>query len=480
VSREREVDRSASAAPERWTMASVGDGFVLGDAVRTGERSRARVRLDDGGGLELASHTIVRFVAAPPGKRGTGVGIDAGEVVLEAGGDGLSLVTGIGAAWIEGGGVARFRAGAGEGRLDVSLGRARFEAEGGRVVALGAGEHVAIGVGGAILEEETSAELPAPAAPPSPPEASPPTVPGAAEAETPAAGEEALAEDGSLPATVQAGVPADVAIAAGESPTIHDSAGPTAVRIRFGALCAEAVVRLAGARVAPVRGRGAAVFSLGRGAHRYTVRCVTEGRMEPAARSSGTIVVRGDSGAAPLTGRVPHNTVDADGRRYTVLYQNRLPSLTFRWSDDTAAGPFALHVQPDGGGGRVVSAPGPRVTLPSGELAEGRYRFWFTGGGGRRSADTSLRVGFDNAAPTAWLRDVTAPGAAASSSVRVAGAVLDGWSASVGDRPLTLDENNRFEADLAPSGDERAVAIRIARPGRGVHYYLRRPSGARE
>lgn len=476
-SREGAVDRSLAAAPQRWTRVRVGDGFFLGDAVRTGDQSRAELSLDDGGGIALQSRTILRFVAAPPGRGGTGLRIDAGEVELEVQGAGLSVATLIGTAWIERGSVARLRSSGGQVRLDVRLGQASLERDGAAPTRLAAGEHTVIAVGGAILEDEPSTEV---AAPPIAEAPAAPAAPVEPPAEGPAEAEDASPVGGEgLPAVTQAAVAADVAITAGESPTIHDTGAPTAVRIRFGGLCAgEGVVRIGGSRVAPVRGRGAAVFPLGGGAHRYSVSCVTDGRLDPLARATGTILVRRDSGAAPLQGRVPHNAVDADGRRYTVLYQSRLPSLTFQWSDPEATGPFVLHVQPEAGAARVVPAPGPRVTLASGELAEGRYRFWFAGGAGRRSADTSLRVGFDNAAPTAWLRDVDAPGASSSTSLRVAGAVLEGWTATVNDRPLALDENNRFEADLAPGGDERAVAIRIARPGRGVHYYLRRPRGA--
>jgi len=40
---------------------------------------------------------------------------------------------------------------------------------------------------------------------------------------------------------------------------------------------------------------------------------------------------------------------------------------------------------------------------------------------------------------------------------------------------VSLDGHNRFVADLAPEEDAGAAAIRLEKPGRGVHYYLRRP-----
>jgi hypothetical protein len=108
-------------------------------------------------------------------------------------------------------------------------------------------------------------------------------------------------------------------------------------------------------------------------------------------------------------------------------------------------------------------------------VGEGSYRFWFEADGvaGGRSLETSLRVDFDNAAPAAAIR-APAAWSRRAASVHVAGVALRGSSVSVGGRVLALDGHDRFEADLGAPADEDAVAIRIAHPERGVHYFLRR------
>lgn len=285
-----------------------------------------------------------------------------------------------------------------------------------------------------------------------------------------AAGEIAsLRRDGTIEVTGAATGPADLAIVAGESPVIHDDNARTAVRIRFGEPCPGlGTIELPGRRRgAPAAGAGNAVVTLGQGVWQYRVRCGDAREV----LASGAITIRRDTGSRPVAKRIAHSVIEADGRTYAVLYQNLLPSITIRWSDPPRGAGFALHVQPAHGGGRTVRTASASHTFGSGELAEGRYTFWFESGGGIRSSRSSLRIGFDNASPTATIRAVEG---APSGLLRVAGIVEEGWTASAGGAPLPLDGQQRFTADLAPAADERAVAIRLTKEGRGVHYYLRR------
>jgi hypothetical protein len=179
-----------------------------------------------------------------------------------------------------------------------------------------------------------------------------------------------------------------------------------------------------------------------------------------------------DSGVQPLPRGAPRTTVDADGRRYTVLYQNLLPELTFRWPRPPAAGGYVLRVE---GGRQPVEqrATQPSASFPSGRFDEGTYRFtWATADNARRSQPTTLTIDFDNAAPAAYVRQ-PAPGAAISGTVHVEGAALDGASVSAGGHALSMDGQHRFNGDVAVGGEDACLAIRIAHPQRGVHYYLR-------
>jgi hypothetical protein len=109
----------------------------------------------------------------------------------------------------------------------------------------------------------------------------------------------------------------------------------------------------------------------------------------------------------------------------------------------------------------------------SGALRDGEHRLTYVAGG-RRSATTIVRVRFDNAAPTAHIREPR--GAVARGSVHVAGMAIEGATVSVGGTPLPLDGDNRFEGDVAAPADLDAIAIRFAHPRSGVHYYLRHVS----
>ncbi len=91
------------------------------------------------------------------------------------------------------------------------------------------------------------------------------------------------------------------------------------------------------------RGKISAIIAATAGFHRYRVRCLAEGR-PTRTLLSGTLSVRSDSGARPLPKGTPENLVSADGRTYTVLYQNRLPRLAFAWMDAPPAAGYQLFI----------------------------------------------------------------------------------------------------------------------------------------
>jgi hypothetical protein len=181
------------------------------------------------------------------------------------------------------------------------------------------------------------------------------------------------------------------------------------------------------------------------------------------------MTVRRDDGSLRLESVPPRNVFDADGRNYDVLYQNALPIVTFRWNG-AGAGPYQVLVE-TGGRSRTLTADGRSHTFDSGGLRDGEHRLTFVAGG-RRSPTTTVRVRFDNAAPTAHIREPR--GTIARGSVRVAGQAIEGATVTVGGAPLALDGDNRFEGDATVPADLDALAIRFAHPRSGVHYYLRR------
>jgi hypothetical protein len=209
-------------------------------------------------------------------------------------------------------------------------------------------------------------------------------------------------------------------------------------------------------------GGASALFFAPVGTTRYRVRCDGSGEIE-----QGLVRVAGDTGAAPVVRTPPLNMIETDGRKYSVTYQNRLPAIVVTWGEAHDAS--TLHVL-SGGSEKTFDGRGSHH-LPSGTLAEGTHTLWITSGS-RSSPKTTLKIGFDNAAPTAQITS-PAPRAEWDDQVTVAGVTVEGWSVAVDGQPADRDASGRFRTTVAASG-KNAIAIRLAHPQHGVHYYLRR------
>ena len=264
---------------------------------------------------------------------------------------------------------------------------------------------------------------------------------------------------------------------AGESFSVRDPRPPTAIGFRFGDACpgAGVIELMRGSRPrATSRGEGHANLLLPPGNHRYRLRCVGADGIESETAAQGTVRVMRHAGTSPLPATPPDTMVDTDGRNYTVLYQNRLPSITVRWPRAPEGQSYSLRIS-SGGTTRSVRTTSARHALPSGELGEGTHLLQFQAGSGeRRSQETRLDIRFDNAANTASVREPADGAFAAGEQVRVSGIALPGWSVSVGGTELPLDGQRRFSGTVSASPGETGIAIRLAHPGRGVHYYVRR------
>jgi hypothetical protein len=186
-----------------------------------------------------------------------------------------------------------------------------------------------------------------------------------------------------------------------------------------------------------------------------------------------------DAGTRKVRTRAPANTVEADGRRYTLLYQNVKPTITFVWPKAPRASGYILSITPRRGRATQYRATRPRHTIGSGKLAEGEYRFRFTVAGdaaGRASSpETRLVLDFDNAAPVAQLEKAQWD----NTSFEVRGLATVGSTVSVGGTELPLDGHYRFNGTIVLGPGQRAVAVRIVRPGGAVHYYVRRAPSPR-
>ena len=407
----------------------------------------AELRLGRRGAVEISGGSgQVRFEA--PGE--LVIGQPAGPLVRVRSGDGwVRALTGDVVVGVPGGDI-RARAGTGGSRASVGVKRDRT--------------HVRALLGGVELTGKTGTR-------------------GAV-----TAGERAeLTHNGRLLILDAAPARADVVIAAGESPVVHDPRPPTAVGIRFGSACqGEGIVEVS----ANARFRGELVVSKGRDqanvrldagrrrpvVHHYRVRCIEQSGLADRATVGGTIRVVRDAATRDLPRAAPINTVDADGRRYTVLYQNRLPELTFTWPGTSDKGPYKLHLVPARGQARAFDSRAPSYRARGGELDEGTYEYYFEGAG-TRSKTSVLRIEFDNAAPTASLQLPAVSQTWRGNSVEVAGTALPGSEVQVAGAAVPLDRQGRFSTAVPLPVASGSIAVRLAHPRLGLHYYLRRDGG---
>jgi len=455
------VDRDDAPSGEDWRTTVVGETYTWDEAVRTAPDATAALVLGGTSGVRMQPGTVIRFLRQPSDR--AGIQVTSGEAELSSLGSGLSLITHAGTVQLEAGTTIRLRAGPAE-HIEVVAGRVQFE-DG---LTIEVGQSVLVEVGSVILEEELGPD----AGPPPEPDAGPPDA-GVLDDAGPDAWidpELAVEDDGEA----AEGGPmqtspsrAHIALSAGETVTIHDVSPPTAVRLDLPAGCGgDTTVTLSSAgRGVRYQGSGTIIVSVPAGRFRYTFRCGS------GQAPAGTITVRRDDGSSRLESVPPRNLFDADGRQYDVLYQNALPIVTFRWNSG-GAGPYQVEVV-TGGRTRMLPADSRSHTIDSGGLRDGEHRLTYVAGD-RRSPTTTVRVRFDNAAPTAHIREPR--GAVSRGTVHVSGQAIEGATVAVGGTPLALDGDHRFEGDVTPPAELDALAIRFAHPRSGVHYYLRRVS----
>jgi hypothetical protein len=450
------VDRDFAGRLGAWVSAEPKAAFAVGDGVRTGADATARLELSDKSKLSLEPRTLVRFLARPPGASSQRMDVETGEATVEVGSEALRLDTVIGTAILDPFTTARLTRTEGGLRFAVAIGAAQIDAEGQRV-PLGRGQSREFGSAAKPKEQ-----------PPAPAESA---------QETPTAAPSASAAPTAEITGVTRGPDFfDFESRPGDSLAVHDPHPPTVVGVSRPSSCSGPfVVELPSAHGARrVSGDKTANIELAAGGHPYNVRCLNSDGSLDKPNAHGTLTVLADSGTRRLPTSAPSSLVDTDGRKYTILYQNLLPSVTLRWTNAPSGAAFTVH-ESSSRGAQTLTAGGPSFTFAPGTLGEGTHELSFESGG-KRSKVTTVTIRFDNAAPTASLSSPAEGGFAAGSTVNVAGSALPGWAVSVGGQDLPLDEQHRFAGEVtAPSG-QRGLLIRFVNPQRGVKFYLRRSS----
>jgi FecR protein len=446
------VDRDTAGKVGAWAGAAVGAGFRVGDGVRTSSGAIAELRLSDATGLKLQEKTLLRFLASPPGKKAHGLDVQSGEVLLDVGREALEIETPAGPALLEPGSRVKLRRTDVGTRFSVEIGAAHLTEQ---HRDLKPGDTIEVGIGRAVIERIAAAT---------------PSVSAAASAASPSPS--VASSQASSPEEHRAHGPdvADLLTGAGDSLIVHDPHPPTVVGFAT-SRCSGLAVLEVGAKKRETIGTAKVTAAFAAGSSHYRLRCDSEST--PFAE--GTVSVLADSGSRRLASAAPTNRIDADGRRYTILYQSLLPKVSVRWPNPPSGAAFQLFVQSQGKARRQFSAALPSYALPPGALGEGSHELWF-GAGSEQSRKTTVVVQFDNAAPTASISSPAERGFAPGSTVSVAGTALPGWTVAVGGRELTQDGQQRFSGEVTAPSDTSALAIRFAHPQRGVHYYLRRSS----
>lgn len=449
------VERDDAAARERYRPAEVGDVFELGDGLRTGPSAHAVLHLRDGSRLSISPGTSVRFVVTGAASDEQAIDVRTGDAVLTSGHEEMRLRTHVGLAVLAAGSEVQLRRERGELWFRVQIGELRFNDAQGNAVAFRPGDAVRVGIGMAVLRE-------APVPADKPPVADPlpePDAPGIVRAQ------EAVRRDDGLSYR-------NLSVPAGESFSVHAAEVPVAIEFEFGKRCdGDAELRAGALRT---RGRGAASLSFSAGSRAYSLHCIdAAGRPKRGAAARGTVRVLRDSGSLRLPPRAPTSQIEADGRGYTVYYQNQLPDVRVRWPNAPVAARYQLEVD-----GKRVDIPAAEHTFRSGTLGEGTHALTFRGGE-RSSRTTTVQIKFDNAAPKAMLRAPADRGFSPGERVHIEGVALPTWKVGVAGGRIEKDDSDRFSGEVVTSAERPDVAVSLRHPRLGTHYYLRRAAGSR-
>ncbi len=426
-------ERDFSVNMNEWSPAARRDAFFDGDAARTDKTSNANFRLGARARLFLRPDSQVRF-GRRSGSGTLGVTVELGQVDVGTVDEGVRLESLFGELALEAGSTVRLqRVGS---RLVASVVLGRVELVGASPRSLGAGESLTLELGGLVVDGPSE---------------------GAKEA-----ARSARDEDNTVPASPVS----DLVVRAGETFWVHDPEPPTRIGFQGEGLCPGSSRLRAGEQ--EVEGVGTLALNFGGGKYKYALYC-TDGGERLAAE--GQFEVLRDKGAKPLPAFTPSATVHADGRVYTVYYQERLPQITVVWPSAPTGTTYELTLD-----GQVMSVAQPSVALPSGRLGPGTHQLVFstTGTPKRTSRRTTVDIRVDaqaTAARVAEPSDRFEPG----SPVSVAGQAMPGYSVMLDGTELTLDSQRRFSTIASPQG---TMALAFTRPGRGTHYYLRRPKSS--
>jgi hypothetical protein len=476
IAKESTVDRDYGRAPDAWSPANTGDRFEMGDGLRTGAQAHATLALPHRARLLVKSNTVVHFKHNLDGTAPSDqIEVQHGELTIETGALDLGVTTSHGVVRLSRETSVRMRAEQEKTHFDVVIGHVEYT-HGGAAETVQAGTGFDLDVLTASVERVERVEKePAPFAATAPPSAELEASAKAVPPEKPEAisgtiALEKLSFQDAPPSAI-------VTLPAGESAVIHDPAPPSSVRVTFDACPELGVLELDRGNgrfdVLRVRGSNEVRARIARGTFKYRLRCARGARLQIAAAKSGRLTVMADAATRPLPLAPATITADADGRRYTISYQNRLPIITLRWPDAPHASAYRLFVRPEKGSEISIESSRSSITLEPGRVGEGLHQFWFETREKKRSEQGLLQVSFDYAARTAYLTGPAEGATAVDGRARFAGGTLIGSSVQLQGVPLKLDAQGRFATNVEVPAGVGGLSLRVQHPSTGVHYYIR-------
>lgn len=253
-------------------------------------------------------------------------------------------------------------------------------------------------------------------------------------------------------------------VSAGESFVVHAPELPVALGVTAPSNCqGDALVELNGG--ARYRGAGTVKIWLDAATRTIGTRCADK----PAKTTlRGQVRVLEDAGTRKLPARPPMSNVEADGRGYTIYYQNQPPDIHVRWPSAPDTNSYQLDVD-----GNVQNLKAPEHTFTSGALGDGQHRVTFSALS-RRSRTTAVEVRFDNTAATASLNAPRNRGFAPGSEVEIEGVLLPAWKVSVDGGTIEKVGDSRFQGRITTTPGAPDFAVRLSHKKLGTHYYVRR------
>jgi hypothetical protein len=463
------VERDSSSQREHWQTAPLGAAFHLGDGVRTGLRAAAVIAMADDSELQLRQSTTVRFLVDGAGADEQAFDVRTGDALLIAGARITRLRTHVGLATVAPGTQVTLARHGDTLEYRVDIGEVSFRGPNG-AFTVQAGENLEIGIGLAVLRRWSATpargEVVAPSdavrvadAAVAVPESEDPV----REPSHPAGKDAARTEDDIATGPEYSHMGA----VAGESFTVHTADLPVAVAFDFQDKCAGEGEVVSGNQRSRAAGR--ANLLLNAGARPYQVRCVDpQGGVGRRVVAHGTVRVLRDAGTRKLPPRAPTSFIEADGRAYTVYYQNQLPDVSVSWPNAPHANHYQLTID-----GKSTTTDSSEHLFRSGSLYDGVHQVSFSAGE-RRSRATAFEIKFDNAAPKASLSSPIDRGFSAGDTVKIEGVALPMWKVSIEGGTIAVDADERFSGQVVTNAAHPDIAVRLRHPRLGTHYYLRR------